>query len=434
MSVPRGFGSAGGWRATGALRRSAVLGVGGLAWGVALGEPAVLVLTVPLLLMSLPALWRRPASTPLVETSLLHASLREGEGVALDVTVHDDADVEQITRILTPQPLLVGRPDGGRTVTWGQKAPRLEVSPRRWGVITVSERVALTSAWSGFRWGPVSPADRPITVLPVAPSYDSRAEQPRPRGLVGAHRSTQQGQGSELAGIRAFQPGDRLRRINWRVSARTGVLHTTTTRAEQDAGLLLVVDLLAEHGASGGLDGTTSSLDLTVRAAAALAEHAAAQGDRVALKPIGGRARAVPAGVGRRHLRRILGTLTDVRPGASPYDDLTRIDLRVGAGTTVILLSPLLADAIGTTAATLTRRGIPTVVIDTLPDDVVPDVPDRDPGLVDLAWRMRRLDRDGVLSALAAIGCPVVPWHGRGTVDDVMRDLGRRAEQPRARQ
>lgn len=419
------------WRATGALRRSAVLGAGGLACAVALGEPAVLVLTVPLLLLSLPALVRRPTTAPLVATSLPLASLREGEGVALDLRISGDDDVEQLTRVLSPQRLLVGRPHDGRLVTSWPTTRRLEVSPRRWGGVVVSERVALTSAWAGFRWGPLAPAERPLSVLPVAPSYDSRAEQPRPKGLVGAHRSTQQGQGSELAGIRTFQPGDRLRRINWRVSARTGTLHTTTTRAEQDAGLLLVVDLLAEHGASGGLGGSTSSLDLTVRAAAALAEHAAAQGDRVALKPIGGRARQVPPGVGRRHLRRVLGTLADVRPGSAPYDDAGRLNLRVGAGTTVVLLSPLLADAIGTTAATLTRRGIPTVVIDTLPDDVVPDLPDRDQTLVDLAWRMRRLDRREVLSALDAIGCPVVAWRGRGTVDEVMRDLGRRGGHPR---
>jgi uncharacterized protein (DUF58 family) len=422
-----------GWRATGAARRSTVLGAGGLAVAVALGQPGLLVLTLPLLLVSLPALVRRPTTTPVVETSSAHASLREGEGVELDLVVRDDGDVEQVTRVVLPQPLLVARPDGGRVVTGWPTPSQVEVSPRRWGAVTVSERVALTSAWCGFRWGPVAAADRPLTVLPSAPPYDSRAEQPRPQGLVGAHRSSQQGQGSELAGIRAFQPGDRLRRINWRVSARTGTLHTTTTLAEQDAGLLLVVDLLAEHGTSGGLDGSTSSLDLTVRAAAALAEHAAAQGDRVALRPVGGRARPLPPGVGRRHLRRVLGTLTDVRPGASPYDDLERIDLRVGAGTTVVLLSPLLADVVGTTAAGLTRRGIPTVVIDTLPDDLVLDLPDRDEALVDLAWRMRRLDRDGVLRALAAIGCPVVPWRGRGTVDDVMRGLGRRAEQPRVR-
>ncbi|WP_323793938.1 DUF58 domain-containing protein [Nocardioides sp.] len=421
------------WRATGALRRSAVLGAGGLASAVVLGEPGVLVLTVPLLLVSVPALWRRPISRPLVETAMPHTSLREGEGVSLDLHISEADDVEQVTRVLTPQRLVVGRPHQGRLVSPWPATRQLEVSPRRWGGYVVSERIALTSTWAGFRWGPVVPAERPLSVLPAAPAYDSRAEQPRPKGLVGAHRSTQQGQGSELAGIRTFQPGDRLRRINWRVSARTGALHTTTTRAEQDAGLMLVVDLLAEHGASGGLGGSTSSLDLTVRAAAALAEHAAAQGDRVSLKLIGDRARPVPAGVGRRHLRRVLGTLAAVRPGSAPYDEATRLNLRVGAGTTVVLLSPLLADTIATTAATLTRRGIPTVVIDTLPEDLVPDLPDRDQTLVDLAWRMRRLDRGGVLSALDAIGCPVVTWRGRGTVDEVMRDLGRRGGHPRVR-
>ena len=37
--------------------------------------------------------------------------------------------------------------------------------------------------------------------------------------------------------------------------------------------MLLVVDALADHGRSGGVDGAASSLDVTVRAAAAIAEH-----------------------------------------------------------------------------------------------------------------------------------------------------------------
>ncbi len=299
------------------------------------------------------------------------------------------------------------------------------VSPRRWGTHELGEeRVALTSAWSGYRFGPVVVPGRLVRVMP-ATSYRSGAESPHPRGLVGAHRSTRPGSGAEPAGIRPYQPGDRLRRINWRVSSRTDQLHVTTTRAEQDAGLLLLVDLVAEHGFSEGVDGRASSLDITVRAAAALAEHAVATGDRVALRPVGGRARGVPSGTGRRHLRRLLGTLADVRTGSSPYDDLAHLSLRVGGGTTVVLLSPLMVEAVGTTAADLVRRGVPTVVIDTLPDDITLDAGDADPVLVDLAWRMRRLERDHVLQALRAIGCPVVAWRGAGTVDDLMRRLAR---------
>lgn len=426
-----------GWSPTESLLRALLVGAGGLAWAVAFGEPAVLVIVAPLLVLAVPAIGARPRTKPIIEVDFDHGSLSEGQGTAVRLSVLDDAGVEQVTRVATPEEFVAVRPSRGCVAASyrpGENPPDLVVSPRRWGARTIGvERVALTSAWAGYRWGPVALSGRRVRVLPAPPPLDSRAEQARPQGLVGAHRSSRTGSGTELAGIRAFQPGDRLRRIHWPVSVRTGALHVTTTRAEQDAGLLLVVDLLAEHGASGGVGGRESSLDVTVRAAAALAELAAHRGDRVALRPVGGRAATVPAGSGRRHLRRVLAALAEVEPGQTPYDDLSRIELRVGAGTTVVLLSPLLADAVATTAATLVRRGVPTVVIDTLPPDAEPDLGDRDPAIAALAWRMRRLEREQVRTALDTIGCPVIAWHGRGTIDDVLRSLARRADQPRVR-
>ena len=65
--------------------------------------------------------------------------------------------------------------------------------------------------------------------------------------------------------------------------------------------------------------------------------------------------------------------------------------------------------------------------------DASPRVPDGvDPRIADLAWRMRRLERDQVLAGLAALGCPVIAWRGAGTLDDVLRRLARRASVPRA--
>ncbi|CAN5349281.1 DUF58 domain-containing protein [soil metagenome] len=425
-----------GWYPTAALIRALVLGGCGLALAVALGKPSVLVLVAPLLVLAVPAVLARPTSRPDVDVVFDHGSLVEGHATRVRLLPTHDSDVEQVTRATPPGEHLEARPAHGCLVSWhgaGAEVP-LEVSARRWGRRTLGEeRVALTSAWAGYRWGPVQVPGRQVLVLPSAPPLESRAEQPQPRGLVGAHRSDRPGSGTELAGIRGFQPGDRLRRIHWAVSARTGELHVTTTRAEQDAGLLLVVDLLAEHGQSDGVDGRESSLDITVRAAAAFAELAVHRGDRVGVRPVGGRARAVPSGAGQRHLRRVLGALADVVAGDSPYDDLTRVYLRVGAGTTVVILSPLLADAIATTAATLVRSGVPVVVIDTLPADFVADLGERDPAVSALAWRMRRLEREGITTALDAIGCPVVPWHGRGTIDDVFRSLRRRGGHSRMR-
>lgn len=424
------------WRPTAALARSLVVGVAGLIGAVVEGEPGLLVLAAPFVLAGAMAVARRPRHRPAVDSSLDHRSLREGQGTTSRLLLTQDGDVEQVTRLLTPQRHVLVRPHGGRTSTWhGRGDHALELSPRRWGHVDLAEeRVALTSPWCGWRWGPVLRTSSRMRVLPAAAPYRSSGEVPQPHGLVGAHRSVRSGSGTELADIRPFVPGDKLRRINWRVSARSEGLYVTTTRTEEDAGLLLVLDILAEHGVSGGVDGAPSSLDLTVRSAAALAEHAAHRGDRVALRVVGGRGRSVPSGSGRRHLRRLLGALADLEAGSSAYDEDTRIELRVGAGTTVVVLSPLLVDAVATAAAALLRRGLPVVVVDTLPADALPDVADgADPALVDLAWRLRRVEREQVRTSLTALGCPVVAWAGPGTVDEVLRRLARRARQPRVR-
>jgi uncharacterized protein (DUF58 family) len=269
-------------------------------------------------------------------------------------------------------------------------------------------------------------------VLPVAAPYDSRAEVPQPLGLVGAHRSRRLGGGSEFAGIREFQSGDRLRRINWRVSLRAGALHVVTARAEEDAGVLLVVDALADHGRSGGIDGAASSLDVTARAASAIAEHHTRTGDRVALRVVGPRGESVGFGAGRRHLRMVLDTVASVRVG--PLREDAGLAFGATAGTVVIVLSPMLSPDVATATATLVRRGLPVMVVDTLPDDAAPAVIEgTDPAVADLAWRIRRIQRDRVLARLAGLGCPVVAWRGPGTVDEIMRRLARRAQLPQVR-
>jgi len=105
-----------------------------------------------------------------------------------------------------------------------------------------------------------------------------------------------------------------------------------------------------------------------------------------------------------------------------------RLQLPATGGTVVFVLSPMLSTAMGTATASLALRGLPVVVIDTLPPDAGPHVPSGvDPAVARLAWRMRRLERERVLAGLASIGAPVIAWRGPGTVDDVVRRLARRA-------
>ena len=138
----------------------------------------------------------------------------------------------------------------------------------------------------------------------------------------------------------------------WPVSSRSGRLHVTAALAEQDAGVLLVVDAFADHGESGGVEGADSSLDLTVRAAAALAAHHLRGGDRVALRVLGRPGLSLPGGGGRRTLRRLEVALSSITPGdAEPPG----VPLRLGApaGSFVVVLSALLDDRVRQTRCKL---------------------------------------------------------------------------------
>jgi hypothetical protein len=120
------------------------------------------------------------------------------------------------------------------------------------------------------------------------------------------------------------------------------------------------------------------------------------------------------------------------RPGL-PHDvEVDRIDFRTAPGTLVVVLSPMLSDEMATVAVRLLRRGLPVIVVDTLPVDAAPSVStETDPQIASLAWRMRLVERRHVLERLAGAGCPIVAWHGPRTLEEVVRRLALRAQLPR---
>lgn len=420
------------WRPTPALVRACLLALGGVTGGVALGQEVLVVLAAPFAVLAVMGLAGRPRTAPRVSARLDHYHLHEGQATTSRLLVDDLAGVEHVVRVAAAAPHVATQPihgAAGSLVTEG--LPTVVSSPRRWGRRAVgAERVALTSAWAGWRWGPLDLPEHGFSVLPQTAPYDSRAEVPQPDGLVGRHRSRRIGSGTEFAGIRTFAAGDRLKRINWPVSLRTGELHVVTTRAEQDAGVWIVVDGLRDIGVSGGVDGASSTLDLTVRAAAALAEHHVRTGDRVGMLVVAADGARVPLGSGTRHLHRLQGTLARVRTEARSVAP-ERLDLGAGAGSVVHVLSPMFFTPLVTATASLQRTGASVVVIDTIGEAMSAGA-DR-LALPSLAARMQKVERDDRLRRLAALGTPVVPWRGPGTLDTVLRQLARRGQVPQVR-
>ncbi|MFT6287481.1 MAG: hypothetical protein ACJA09_002235 [Alcanivorax sp.] len=60
--------------------------------------------------------------------------------------------------------------------------------------------------------------------------------------LAGPNKSNFRGRGIDFEEVRSYQPGDDIRTIDWRVTARTGSAHTKIFREERERPVLVVVD------------------------------------------------------------------------------------------------------------------------------------------------------------------------------------------------
>ena len=130
--------------------------------------------------------------------------------------------------------------------------------------------------------------------------------------LSGTHLSGFRGRGMEFEEHRAYVPGDEIRSIDWRVTARTGQTHVRSYREERERPINLAVDLRQPMWF--GSQGCFKAV-LAAQAAARFAWAAAANGDRVGglcLSPQGQHMMR-PAG-GRRGALRLIGMLADVSP------------------------------------------------------------------------------------------------------------------------
>ncbi len=430
--LPSSAVDVGPWRPTVALHRAFVLGGLGALAAVALRRADVLVLATPMLAVAAWGWWARPRHTARVGARLHTRRMTEGTSTTCTLEVSLPPRGEETLAHLPAGRFVTVREAGAdrRARRGGELATHSwRVRPTRWGTPTVGPAlVLLRSPWWAYRTAATQVELGSLTVTPQGSGFDSDAPTPHPEGLVGVNRSSRSGTGAEFATIRPFVVGDRLRRIHWPTSLRSGELHVTTTYADQDAHVALVVDAFSDLGPREGLDGRPTSLDLTVRASASLADHYLGTGDRVSLRVLGaqGIPRLSPRG-GSVQSRRILDTLARVEPASDRDPVLGQLTEGMTSGSLVVVLTPLVHPAMAGAAAAIAARGLTTVVVDTMPEHLWADADDV---YLALAWRLRRLDRDEQIHRLGTLGVPVVPWRGPGSLDEVLRGAARRSRRP----
>ncbi|TDD60475.1 DUF58 domain-containing protein [Kribbella antibiotica] len=439
------------WQPTHAHVRVLVVAAALLLIAVLARRPDAAVLGLPLAFVAVWGRYFRPREVPQVQTELDADVLFEGQATTYRLRVPGtvDPDIDLIVAALprsrwfdySPRQAAVAEPvrilpDASEDAP---DAVALEVGVRakRWGLRTLERpTVVATSVLGSYRIPVPSLGASSVTTLPLREGFEAVDAMPRPAGLVGLHRSRRPGEGTELAGVRTFRTGDRLRRINWSVSARTSELHVTSTWSDRDTEVVILLDTGGEIGVSEGIDGRSSSLDTGVRAAASIAEHYLRHGDRVRLVDTGNLVRGVRSGSGRGHLRRILDALVHAdRRGRQPDQDQLAQRNRIRSDSLVLVLSPLLRPMILGYVVTLVHSGCTVIAVDTLPPDITSliDADEHDKRAWPLAWRLRLLERRRELDRLGDLGVPTVPWRGSGTLDEVLRDASRLASAPRMR-
>ncbi|MEX1366941.1 MAG: DUF58 domain-containing protein, partial [Nannocystaceae bacterium] len=165
--------------------------------------------------------------------------------------------------------------------------------------------------------------------------------------LAGSYQSVFRGQGIAFSEVRAYEPGDDVRTIDWNVTARTGEPHVKLFTEERELTVMLLVDM------SASLDLGSREHDkrhLVARLVATFAFSAIQNNDRVGLIGFTDRVEVfVPPRSGRKHvlsvIQRVLSHVPEHR-GTSPAVALEYL-VRLHKGHGVAILVSDFVDALG---------------------------------------------------------------------------------------
>ena len=346
----------------------------------------------------------------------------EGERVAARLTLRSSTDVDRLeVRLLTPRGITAEPVAFGLTMSAGEeRALSFDLRCGRWGGYRLGQLALTAGDRHGlFEYEGATSSPATLRVYPRAEALRSmivpRETQPYAGNLV-ARRA---GSGIEFADIRPFQPGDQLRTINWRASARRNALIVSERHPEQNSDVIIFLDTFAELR---GLD--ASSLDLAVRAAASLTTRYLADKDRVGLVAFGGVLKWLMPGGGLAQLYQIIEALltTDI-VFSYAWKNASVIPRRMlPANALIIALTPLLDDRGAQALLDLRARGYDIAVVEISPSQFLTH-PTTD--VERLARKLWQLQRDSLRLRYRRLGISVAEWSTPASFDSIVEEVRR---------
>jgi len=401
---------------------TALAGLGLLA-ALAAGRPELVALAAPfaaVLVVGL-SLAEEPDLKALFE--LDHERQVQSETVEAELELRTQRPLTRLELLLdlpdglaaeTPNPQLISLPaDERRTIEFTLRC-------ERWGAYVVGDLLLRSQDPFGLlvhEWTIERP--RPLKVYPHGEALRRLLRPLETQAFAGNQVPRARGEGIEFADLRPFEPGDRVRRINWRATARRGEPWVTETHPERNSDVVIFLDTFREARLV-----DESTLDQAVGAAASLAREYLREKDRVGLVAFGGVLNWLTVSSGVVQLYRVLDSLLDAEIFLSyAWKDIDLLPVRTLPPKALVLaLSPLLDERAVRALLDLRARGFDLAVIEISP------VPFAAPGgrrLDELAWRLWLLRREALRSRYLRLGVPVVEWRDGAPLQAALEEVRR---------
>ncbi len=294
-----------------------------------------------------------------------------------------------------------------------------------------------TAARGNYSWETVSavvgdPLGLMETELPLPASAMIQVQPPinkfkpipfRPRSTLHAPGSIPArlgGSGTDFFGVRKYQPGDSLRRLDWRQSARhPRQLFTKEFEQEEIAEISLILDARPRTDLRVGAE---SLFEFCVGATASLAEMFLHQGHRTSLLVFGEPMLHAFPGYGKIQLHRILGCLSRARVETAAHKSglLDFMPIRMFPSHALVIIISSLTSADPSLFRRLRAFGYSVLLISPDPIDFAGPTLKRD-AAGRLALRATRLERRLRLNSISELQIPVIDWQVRRPLFPLVR-------------
>ena len=216
------------------------------------------------------------------------------------------------------------------------------------------------------------------------------------------------GSGTDFWGVREYHPGDPLRRLDWRLTARhPHKFFTKEFEQEEIADIGLILDARQKTNLRIGED---SLFEHAARATASLAEVFLRQGNRVSLLVYQRHTTSVFPGYGKLQLNRVLHALARITPESDDsLNSLQFLPIQMfSSHSLIVIISPLMSGD-WKLFRRLRAYGYQVLLISPDPLDyarhILPtDLDSR------LATRLTRLERQIEINQITQLWIPVIDW------------------------